>query len=48
MGTLIFIGVIVAVIIYIIAVYNRLIALKNRFKNGFAQIDVQLQPPRPT
>ncbi len=43
MGSLIFIGVIVAVIIYIIAVYNRLIALKNRFKNGFAQIDVQLQ-----
>ena len=43
MGTLIFIGVIVAVIIYIIAVFNRLIALKNRFKNGFAQIDVQLQ-----
>ena len=43
MGTLIFLGVIVAVIIYIIAVYNRLIALKNRFKNGFAQIDVQLQ-----
>ena len=43
MGTLIFIGVIVAVIIYIIAVYNRLIALKNRFKNGFAQINVQLQ-----
>ena len=43
MGTLIFIGVIVAVIIYIIAIYNRLISLKNRFKNGFAQIDVQLQ-----
>jgi LemA protein len=43
MGTLIFLGVIVAVIIYIIAIYNRLIALKNRFKNGFAQIDVQLQ-----
>ncbi|MCG8394963.1 MAG: LemA family protein [Pseudomonadales bacterium] len=43
MGTLIFIGVIIAVIIYIIAIYNRLIALKNRFKNGFAQIDVQLQ-----
>ncbi len=43
MGTLIFFGIIIAVIIYIIAVYNRLIALKNRFKNGFAQIDVQLQ-----
>lgn len=43
MGMLIFLGVIVAIIVYIIAVYNRLIALKNRFKNGFAQIDVQLQ-----
>lgn len=43
MGTLIFFGIIITVIIYIIAVYNRLIALKNRFKNGFAQIDVQLQ-----
>ena len=43
MGTLLFFGIIIAVIIYIIAVYNRLIALKNRFKNGFAQIDVQLQ-----
>ena len=43
MGTLIFFGIIIAVIIYIIAVYNRLIAQKNRFKNGFAQIDVQLQ-----
>ncbi|EKF75725.1 hypothetical protein A11A3_02612 [Alcanivorax hongdengensis A-11-3] len=43
MGTLIFFGVIIAVVVYIIAVYNRLISLKNRFKNAFAQIDVQLQ-----
>ena len=43
MGTLIFIGVIVAVIIYIIAVYNRLVTLKNRFQNGFSQIEVQLK-----
>lgn len=43
MGMWGFFGVIAAVIIYIIAIYNRLIALKNRFKNGFAQIDVQLQ-----
>ncbi|MBP3193035.1 LemA family protein [Natronogracilivirga saccharolytica] len=26
-----------------IAIYNRLVALRNRFKNAFAQIDVQLK-----
>ena len=34
-------GLIVAV--YAVSVYNGLIALRNRFKNAFAQIDVQLQ-----
>ena len=43
MGLWIFIGVLVAIALFIIGVYNRLIALRNRFKNGFAQIDVQLQ-----
>ena len=43
MGTWVFIGVLVAIGVYIISIYNRLIALKNRFKNAFAQIDVQLQ-----
>ena len=31
------------VVIYLITIYNKLISLKNRFVNGFAQIDVQLQ-----
>lgn len=43
MGKWIFLGIIAVVVIFIIAVYNRLVALKNRFKNSFAQIDVQLQ-----
>lgn len=37
-----FIGI-VAAVLYVIAVYNRLITLRNRFKNAFAQIDVQLK-----
>jgi LemA protein len=36
-------AVVVVVIIWAIAIYNRLVALRNRFKNGFAQIDVQLK-----
>jgi len=31
------------VIIYSVAIYNKLVQLRNRFKNAFAQIDVQLK-----
>jgi LemA protein len=31
------------VVFYVIGAYNNLIALRNRFKNAFAQIDVQLK-----
>ncbi|MEQ5834309.1 LemA family protein [Marinobacter sp. R17] len=41
--TLIGLAVIAAVVILIVSIYNRLVSLRNRFKNGFAQIDVQLQ-----
>jgi LemA protein len=40
---LVLIGGIVAAVLYVIAVYNRLVTLRNRFKNAFAQIDVQLK-----
>jgi LemA protein len=39
---LIFLAIIVAVIAYGIAIYNNLVNLRNRVKNAFAQIDVQL------
>lgn len=35
--------VIAVAALYIIYIYNRLVSLRNEFKNGFAQIDVQLQ-----
>ena len=36
-------GIIVAIAMWAIAIYNGLVVLRNRFKNAFAQIDVQLK-----
>jgi len=40
---LVILAVIVFAIMFFVSIYNRLIQLKNRFKNAFAQIDVQLK-----
>jgi len=40
---LVILAVIVFGVLFVVSIYNRLIQLKNRFKNAFAQIDVQLK-----
>jgi LemA protein len=40
-GGLLFLVLLVGVVV--VAIYNRLVGLRNRFKNAFAQIDVQLK-----
>ena len=39
---LIFLGIIAAIIFWVIGIYNRLVNERNRVRNAFAQIDVQL------
>jgi len=41
LGVLVLIIVVLA--LYAVGIYNRLVTLRNRFKNAFAQIDVQLK-----
>ena len=41
--SLILLAIILGVVIFIVSIYNRLVILKNRYKNGFAQIEVQLK-----
>lgn len=43
MTSWIILGVLAAIILYVIFIYNGLVALRNRVKNAFSQIDVQLQ-----
>ncbi len=42
-GGWIFLALVVALVVWVISIYNGLVTLRNRFKNAFAQIDVQLK-----
>ena len=42
MSFLIFLAIIAAIVFWVISTYNRLVNERNRVKNAFAQIDVQL------
>jgi LemA protein len=43
MEWIIILVVLAALVFFVVSMYNRLVSLRNRFKNAFAQIDVQLK-----
>ncbi|EGG94827.1 LemA protein [gamma proteobacterium IMCC1989] len=42
-SSIIFIVILIALVFYIVGIYNSLVSLKNRYENGFSQIEVQLK-----
>jgi len=42
-GMLILLGIIAAVVVFFVGIYNALVTLRNRCQNAWAQVDVQLK-----
>jgi len=42
-GLLVVLGLAALVLVWVVGIYNSLVSLRNRFKNAFSQIDVQLK-----
>jgi LemA protein len=40
---LVILGILVVFVLFLVGIYNSLVTLRNRFKNAFSQIDVQLK-----
>ncbi len=40
---LVLLAIVAILLFWLVGLYNRLVSLRNRYKNGFAQIDVQLK-----
>jgi LemA protein len=43
MGLILFLAILAAIVLFVVVLYNRLVSLRNRTRNLFAQIDVQLK-----
>ena len=42
-GTIVGLAIVVALVVFVVSIYNRLVTLKNRYQNAFSQIEVQLK-----